>query len=237
MNLSAPIYRLKRRARLLSRSQGITHTEALDAVAREEGFTSWSLLASQASASHPVKDLGAKLAAGDLMLLGARPGHGKTLLSLELAIEAMKGGRHSAFFTLEATATEVVERFTALGARPTDFAERFYLDSSDDISASYIAARLQDAERDTLVVVDYLQLLDQKRDNPPLATQVAQLREFARERGLIVVLLSQIHRSYDPTQRPVPELVDVRLPNPLDLSLFDKTCFLHDGELTFATVA
>ena len=35
----------------------------------------------------------ARLSPGDLVLLGARPGHGKTQLSLKLAVEAMKSGK------------------------------------------------------------------------------------------------------------------------------------------------
>src|SRR5262245_5780636 len=44
MALSAPIWRLKHRAKQLSREAGIYLHEALDCVAREEGFESWSLL-------------------------------------------------------------------------------------------------------------------------------------------------------------------------------------------------
>lgn len=44
MSLSAPIYRLKRRAKLLSREAGIPLNQALDRVAIEEGFQRWSLL-------------------------------------------------------------------------------------------------------------------------------------------------------------------------------------------------
>ena len=88
----------------------------------------------------------------------------------------------------------------------------------------------------TLVVVDYLQLLDQKRENPELMVQVRALQSFARDRGLIFVFISQIDRSYDPLKKPCPDLEDVRLPNPLDLSLFTKTCFLNNGEVQFRAV-
>ncbi len=87
------------------------------------------------------------------------------------------------------------------------------------------------------MVVDYLQLLDQKRDNPELMVQVRALQSFARDRGLIFVFISQIDRSYDPAVKPCPDLEDVRLPNPLDLRLFSKTCFLHNGEIRFRTAA
>jgi replicative DNA helicase len=82
-----------------------------------------------------------------------------------------------------------------------------------------------------LVVIDYLQLLDQKRQHPDLAEQVQRLKRFALERQLIVLCLSQIDRSYDPAQRPWPGMSDVRLPNPLDLGLFTRTCFLNQGRL------
>src|SRR4029450_8093458 len=96
-----------------------------------------------------------------------------------------------------------------------------------------IVRRLANAPRGTLVVVDYLQLLDQKRGNPELMEQVRALKSFARDRGLIFVFISQIDRAYDPSQKPCPDLDDVRLPNPLDLSLFSKTCFLNEGEVRF----
>lgn len=44
MVLSAPIYELKRRAKQLRRDKSLSHIEALNAIANEEGFTSWSLL-------------------------------------------------------------------------------------------------------------------------------------------------------------------------------------------------
>lgn len=44
MSLSAPIYVLKRRAKQLSREAGIPLNQALDRIARDEGFQTWSLL-------------------------------------------------------------------------------------------------------------------------------------------------------------------------------------------------
>jgi len=66
-----------------------------------------------------------------------------------------------------------------------------------------------------------------------MMVQVRTLESFARDRGLILVFISQIDRSYDPLTKPCPGLEDVRLPNPLDLKLFSKTCFLHNGEVQF----
>jgi replicative DNA helicase len=233
MKLSAPIYRLKRKAKLLSREKNIPLHEALDRIAEQQGFIGWSLLATKMAVTAPAGKLFARLTPGDLVLVGARPGQGKTLMSLELAVEAMKSGNRGMFFTLEYTDKDVLDCFRAIGVEREDFAGLFEFDSSDDINADYIIKRLAAAPRGTLVVVDYLQLLDQKRENPELMVQVRALQAFARDRGLIFVFISQIDRSYDPSTKPCPDLGDVRLPNPLDLSLFAKTCFLNNGEVQF----
>ena len=233
MKLSAPIYHLKRKAKRLSREKGIPLHEALDRIAATQGFGAWSLLAAKAAAAMPASRLLAQIRPGDLVLVGARPGHGKTLMSLALAVEAMKSGNRGVFFSLEYIERDVIDRLHTIGVEPAQFDGLFDVDCSDALSADYVVKRMFAAPRGTLVVIDYLQLLDQKRENPELTLQVRALKSFARDRGLILVFISQIDRSYDPSTRHCPDLGDVRLPNPLDLKLFDKTCFLNNGEVQF----
>lgn len=236
MELSQPVHRLKRQARLLSRREGIPLHAALDRVAREEGFSAWSMLVARSATSSPGKAKLSQLSDGDLLLLGGRPGQGKTLLSLDLAVQAVKAGRTAVFFTLEANHAEVLQYLAAIGADPTSLGARLRIDTSDDISAGHIIGQLRSASRGTLVVVDYLQLLDQKRLNPTLTEQVKALRAFAQERGLVFVFLSQIHRRFDGGGKDLPGLDDVRLPNPLDLSLFTKACFIHANRVSFESL-
>ncbi|MBW7965889.1 DNA helicase [Bradyrhizobium sp. BR 10261] len=233
MKLSAPIYHLKRKAKRLSREQGIPLHDALDRIATTEGFSAWSLLAAKAAALTPASKLFPQFKPGDLVLVGARPGQGKTLMSLELALEAMKSGHRAAFFSLEYTEKDVLDRLRALGVEPVQFDKLFEVDCSDAISADYVVKQMATAPRGTVVVIDYLQLLDQRRENPDLTVQVRALKSFARDKGLIVVFISQIDRSYDSSTKPCPDISDVRLPNPLDLKLFDKTCFINNSEIEF----
>ena len=233
MHLSAPIYHLKRQAKLLSRKEGIPLHEALDRIAAREGVGSWGLLVTKSAAATLAGKLYARLSPGDLMLVGARPGQGKTLLSLEFAVEAMKCGRHAVFFSLEYAEKDMLACFRVLGVEPGKFDALFEFDDSDDISASHIIRKLATAPLGTLAVVDYLQLLDQRREHPDLMTQIRTLQSFARKRGLIFVFISQIDRSYDPQTKPFPDLGDVRMPNPVDLTVFSKTCFLNNGGVQF----
>lgn len=233
MKLSAPIYHLKRKAKRLSRDEGIPLHDALDRIATTEGFSAWSMLAAKTAAATPANKLFPQFRPGDLVLVGARPGHGKTLMSLELAVEAMKSGGRAAFFSLEYTEKDVLDRLRAIGVEPAEFDKLFEIDCSDAISADYIVKQMATAPRGTVVVIDYLQLLDQRRENPDLTVQVRALKSFARDKGLIVVFISQIDRSYDAAIKPCPDLSDVRLPNPLDLKLFDKMCFMSQSEVQF----
>jgi replicative DNA helicase len=149
----------------------------------------------------------------------------------------MARGNPSAFFTLEFTEADVARCFAVLNKDINSFRDRFLLDDSDQISASYIVSRLASAPPNMLVVIDYLQLLDRNRDNPSTMEQVAELKRFAREHQLIIVCLSQIDRRFDPESKSCPRLADVRRPNPLDLSLFDKACFLNGGRMQVATAS
>jgi replicative DNA helicase len=237
VRLSAPIFRLKRQAKLLARATQTPLHKALDQVARDEGFRSWSHLAVSTSKHRPGAEVLSQLIPGDLVLLGARPGHGKTLLGLELAIEAARSGRPGFFFTLEDSEAMVLSRVQALGTGLKGLKGSLTLDTSDDIRADHVIARLTEAPGHAVAVIDYLQLLDQKRSNPELGEQIRALKEFAGTTGSIIVALSQIDRAFDGQSKRLPELSDVRLPNPLDLTQFTKTCFLHEGEVQLETVA
>jgi hypothetical protein len=231
MKLSAPVFVLKQQAKALSRTENIPLYQALNRIANGEGFSAWSLLSAKLTSEKPAVALLAQLYPGNLVLLAARPRQGKTLLGLTLAAQIMRQGNHAAFFTLEFTRSDVSNCFKVIGEDMSEFVDKFLFDGSDEICADYIVARLASAPANTLVVVDYLQLLDQKRKNPDLSCQVQQLRKFARERQLIILCLSQIDRRYDPSERPIPGMADVRLPNPVDLGLFDQTCFLNQGKI------
>lgn len=67
-------------------------TEALDQIAQAEGFNTWSLLQPKVKAFTPKtkEDLLNHLHPGDLLLIDARPGLGKTTLTLQLLLQAIK---------------------------------------------------------------------------------------------------------------------------------------------------
>lgn len=237
MRLSSPIYKLKRQAKLLARDNDIRLHEALNQIARKEGFKNWSHLASNYSKVTPAMEIMKQMSSGDMVLIGARPGHGKTLLGLELTALAEKNNRTGYVFTLDYNETDVWDRFEKLGFDAKGFDRPIVVDTSNNICAAHIIECFSSTPDEALVVVDYLQLLDQRRSNPPLDEQVRALKKFATERGAIIVMISQIDRAFELASSGLPGIDDIRLPNPVDLSLFDKRCFLHDGEVQIEMAA
>ena len=170
-------------------------------------------------------DLLPGLSPGELLLLGARPGQGKTLLALNLLRNAAREGRRSVFFTLDNFEHQARQYLRAIGA--PDGAVQVV--AGDAICADAIVGYLAQARPGTIAVVDYLQVLGQD-GKPPLLDQLAALQALARERGIIFVLLSQIDPAFDPRQDGVPALRHVRQPDPIPGGLFSKACFLHEGK-------
>ena len=242
MRLSAPIFRLKRQAKLLSRTQDIPLHQALNQIAISEGYNAWSHLAASAtptslSPCSLSEAILTELAEGDMLLLAARPGHGKTLAGLEIAATAHRKGRNGLFFTLDYHEQDVVRRLSQITDTANVATDKVVIDTSDEICADHIIRRLSRMSGPSVAVIDYLQLLDQRRCTPELDTQLAQLQRHVQTSGDIVVVISQIDRSFEASGKDLPDLNDVRLPNPVDLSRFTRTCFLHDGSVNYSRVA
>ncbi|MDE1157520.1 MAG: DNA helicase [Neorhizobium sp.] len=237
MRLSAPIFQLKRRAKLMARSNGVPLNAALDQIARDEGFATWSLLSARLTSGPLSETILSRLKDGELLLLAGRPGHGKTRLGLRLLIDAARDGRKALIFTLEFTEEQARNHLRTLEAGTGSVADRIQIFTSDQISADYIIQHMSGLEPGTVAVIDYLQLLDQQRSKPVLFEQLKALGAFARQTGVVLGFISQIDRSFEAEGKRLPDIGDIRLPNFVDLGLFSKACFLHNGEAQLEDVA
>lgn len=230
MKLSVPVFRLRRNAKNLARRENISLSRALDRIATAEGFGSWNLLAAFHRRTSPSKRLLDLLQPGEMLLLAARPGHGKTRLGLELLDDASRQGLRAVLFSSEISERDMAGFCPEVGNNRRE-RNRIEPVLSDELCVGTVTASLSGDRGGPIAVVDYLQVLDQRRASPELSEQIKTLKAFAGASGARLVVLSQVHRSYDPARKPLPDWSDVRLPNPVDLSLFDRGCFLNDGKL------
>jgi hypothetical protein len=236
MVLSASIPALKSKARKLHRAEHLPLCEALDQIAAQEGYASWSLLIAKQAARPGLgspqsksADLLGRLDPGDLVLLGARPGHGKTLYAVQLLIHALRRGQRGWFFALQNDAPDIDAMFELFSEARARFQARFVFEHSDEICARSIIETLVAAPKRALAVIDHLQLLDQRRKAPELEQQVRDLRAFAKRTGCILLFISQLRSAFDQSTGRLPSTNDIRLLDALDLSLFDKFLFLREG--------
>ena len=141
---------------------------------------------------------------GDLIILAARPGVGKTSLALNLATNAAKAGVSVAFFSLEMSASQLVQRILCSEARVklekvrggfistadwgaiADAANTLsnldlYIDDSPGLSILEARAKarreLRGAKGKGLIIVDYLQLMQppQVRRDGNRAVEVGEI--------------------------------------------------------------
>jgi len=138
---------------------------------------------------------------GDLLILAARPGVGKTAFALNIAVNAAKAGSSVAFFSLEMPSVELTQRLLAAEA---------LLDSHKIRNG-----RLNDADWKQLVTAcSKLDKYDLSIDDSP-GLSILELRAKARRqlrntpsgKGLIVVDYLQLMQSH--SSRPLDRYVEV----------------------------
>ncbi|OLT33699.1 hypothetical protein BJF84_21430 [Rhodococcus sp. CUA-806] len=165
------------------------------------------------------------LHAGRTYVVGGRPGDGKSIAGVNLALYAAQRGHRSVIFSVEMGNVEVASRVYAAAAeveysqitkRNLDVFNRARLDAyvqahrnmplflvdKSDVTIDYIAARCRALKRNgglDVVFVDYLQLLRETDSKQARERQVAHisrsLKVLARELDVAVIVACQLNRN------------------------------------------
>ncbi len=180
------------------------------------------------------------LRGGDLIVLAARPGVGKTAFALNVATNAAKHGTAVAFFSLEMPAIQLIQRIMCAEARvnlkkmrsgsltSADWQQliracsnleelNFAIDDTSGLSIMELRAKarrqLHNAE-EGLIVVDYLQLMQShgyhKERHLEIADITRGLKMLAKELNVPIIALSQMRREFDSRPDKRPQLSDLR---------------------------
>lgn len=192
---------------------------------------------------------------GEMITLAARPSVGKSALAQAIAINAARSGKSVLFVALEMTRIDVGQRLlvnessipnwrvrnskldqpdvnalTAAAERLRGAKVRF--DDEPGLSMSRFAAKcrvLKRREGLDLVLLDYLGLLRPDNTRLPRHEQVSSMsraiKMLAQELQLPIVVLSQLNRDADDSNRP-PRLSDIRESGAVEQDS-DCVLFLH----------
>jgi replicative DNA helicase len=185
------------------------------------------------------RKLNGGLRAGQLALLAARPGLGKSGLAMSVAYElAVARGRSVGVVSLEMSRDELLQRLvaihTGIDTRQVEGRMRrgdpAVLDALGVLSEAYIAIedsailnvmdvrskarRLASVRPLDLLIVDYLQLLVGDTNTQNRVDEVSkisrQLKLLARELRCPILALSQLSRAVEQRASRVPQLSDLR---------------------------
>lgn len=132
---------------------------------------------------------------GDLCLIGARPGVGKTTFAIQLADFIADGYKKVTFFSLESPKKRLEEILYKQGTEPT----LVEIDDTSAIDTDYIRNKLIETKAD-VAVIDYLGLFyasEKKNNRVAEASVIAyELRKIAEELNVAVIANLQISGDY-----------------------------------------
>ncbi|MBP5288957.1 MAG: replicative DNA helicase [Clostridia bacterium] len=192
---------------------------------------------------------------GDFILVGARPGMGKTSFVMNIAAEVAKHrtDKAVAIFSLEMTKTQLAARLLAseghidskklregdlededygkLTAAAVALSEtKIYIDDSNNMTVGDMRSKLLRIKDLGLVIIDYLQLMhsNKYRDNRVLeiADITRNLKIVAKELGVPIICCSQLSRIAQDRKDKRPQLTDLRDSGAIEQDA-DVVMFLH----------
>jgi replicative DNA helicase len=213
----------------------------------EQGALEWPIAIADASLK--------KVRRGELVIVAARPGVGKSSMARQFTVHNAKLGKRCLFFTLEVGVDDVLDQMATamagtnyrnLPSASTDNKARVVKALEDlstydlhlyecDSSLAEIVARCKAAHASKpvdLVVIDYLGLIKDcnaisKNSNKAQAVEAVTgaLKRLARELGCVVLCLAQLNRAAAAEGRK-PNLSDLRDSGGIEQDA-DRVVFIH----------
>lgn len=193
----------------------------------------------------------------DMIIVGARPGMGKTSFALNIARNvAVKSNRPVAFFNLEMSREQMVNRLLSAEARVSSKKLRvgnltpeewgrialaasslcnapIYLDDTASITVPEMKARLQRMKDLGFVVIDYLQLMQSAKRTENRVQEVTEitrsLKIMAKDLDVPIMVCAQLSRGTEKQGNHRPALADLRESGSIEQDA-DQVLFLYREE-------
>ncbi len=177
---------------------------------------------------------------GDLVIVGARPGMGKTSFAMNIATNVAKYSKKSVcIFNLEMTGEQLVQRIISSEAMVDSYNLRsgqlssddwnniasviqtlsgcdIYIDDTSNLTTTDMKSKLRRIKNLGLVVVDYIGLMQSTANTDNRAQQVGEisrnLKIIAKDLGIPIICCAQLNRGTEsrPGTGKRPTLADLR---------------------------
>ena len=188
----------------------------------------------------------------ELTTIGARPGVGKTILGMQIALNIAKNGKKVMFTSLEMSTTQICERVISANTyingnnlrtgdikkdeweQVKNVSEKFSLDNflldKTSRNIQHIRTKLRKYKPD-LLIIDYLQLLQgatkEFSREREVATITRDLKLMTLEFKIPIVILSQLNRNAEGKR---PSMADLRESGAIEQDS-DNILFIHEPNI------
>ncbi|MBR0235768.1 MAG: replicative DNA helicase [Clostridia bacterium] len=194
---------------------------------------------------------------GDLIIIGARPGMGKTTFAMNIATNVAKKTKKAVcIFSLEMSAEQLAEKilsseamidsksirsaklstddWDALSQKAAELSEtNILIDDTSGITVTEMKAKLRKVKNLGLVVLDYLQLMQSERRSDNRAVEVGDisrgLKLLAKDLGVPMICCAQLNRENESRKDKRPSLSDLRDSGSIEQDA-DMVLLLHREE-------
>ena len=194
------------------------------------------------------------LTPGDMVVIGARPGMGKTSFAMNIATNVAKKTKKTVcIFSLEMTTAQLAARMLASEALIDSYAMRsgkisgsdydhlakaaadlsscdIQIDDTASITVTQMKAKLRRMKNLGLVIVDYLQLMQSDKKAENRVNEVGEvsrgLKLLAKELSVPVICCAQLSRPPKTNENARPGLSDLRESGQIEQDA-DIVMFLH----------
>lgn len=203
---------------------------------------------------HKLDNITTGLNNSDLIIVGARPGMGKSAFALNIAVNTCDQSKKAiAIFSLEMGREQMTTRMLSSVsmvnshslrsgqlekddwyklAQGVDYLGKMpiYIDDTAGITVPQMKAKLRRMKNLGLVIIDYLQLMESPNKHSSRVTEVSeitrQLKLMAKELNVPVMTLSQLSRTSEKRDDKRPMLSDLRESGSIEQDA-DIILFLH----------
>ena len=233
MRLSSPIFLLKLRARQISRETDLLLSQALNLVAKQEGYRSWGSLAAKYASTRTVNDVLARFEPGDFILMECRPNPTSRSQKLQFLTGMIDLKAKAWVFSSTNDHAEIKSQIQHFGQSSPADASNLNVLNIDALDADKIVETVGPKVRGGVILIEDLNELIPKLPPQDVNAQIEVLRSYAQRTLSVVIFSASFELPHEKNKQSDQPKAFQGAIGELDREKFTAYCVLSGGKIYF----